>query len=121
MRFSVTFDARDHVALADWWAETLGWERRYANDDIAIINPVGAGEDTEEHVLFFPVPEAKAAKNRVHLDLHPDGDPDACLAALVERGATVIDRKGEGWPVRWAVLQDPEGNEFCVVLGRSAS
>jgi hypothetical protein len=43
MTFSVTFDATDHVVQADWWAETLGWERRSTDPD----------------------PEAKSAKNRV--------------------------------------------------------
>jgi predicted enzyme related to lactoylglutathione lyase len=65
------------------------------------------------------VPEAKVAKNRVHLDLHPEGDAGAYLDGLVARGATVLDRHGDASSVRWATVADPEGNEFCVVLGRS--
>ena len=119
MHVTVTFDAADHVALADWWAETLGWIRRFAGEDMAIIVPKGVPEEDERHMLFMRVPEAKVAKNRVHLDLHPDGDTRAYIAGLVERGATLVEQRGEGWPVHWATLTDPEGNEFCVVIGRS--
>jgi hypothetical protein len=64
------------------------------------------------------VSEEKVAKNRVHLDLHPEGDTAAYLDGLVARGAKVVDRHGEDGPVAWATVADPEGNEFCVVLGR---
>jgi hypothetical protein len=117
-----TFDTSGEPAeLADWWAETIGWERRWANDELAIINPVGSAPDSEEHILFFRVPEAKVTKNRCHPDVHlPDGvDPDAFVERLVARGATRIDlHDHEPWPVRWAVLADPEGNEFCVLMGQ---
>ena len=117
--FSVTFDATDHVAQADWWAETLGWERRSSDEETVVLTPVGAPAGTKEHLLFMKVPEAKSAKNRVHLDLHPEGDTRAFVASLVARGAKVMEEHGEGMAVQWAVVADPEGNEFCVVLGRS--
>ena len=50
-----------------------------------------------------PVPEPKAAKNRVHLDVVGD------VAEIVGHGATILDEQP-----RWTVLADPEGNEFCV-------
>lgn len=64
------------------------------------------------------VPEAKAGKNRVHLDLHTDD-----VLSEVERacrlGATEHDR--HAWDdFHWIVLRDPEGNEFCVA-GSGAS
>lgn len=121
VRFTVTFDAVAPTALADWWAETLGWKRRFANDELAILAPDGAeaaNPTDDEHMIFMKVPEGKAVKNRCHLDLHPDGDTDAYLQRLVDRGATRIGDHGAPWPVKWAVLQDPEGNEFCVILGR---
>jgi hypothetical protein len=120
IHFTVTFDAADHEALADWWAETLGWERRGGDEETAVVVPAGADADRarREHLLFMKVAEAKAAKNRVHLDLHPEGDTAAFLNGLAARGATVLDRHTAG-AVSWAVVADPEGNEFCVVLGRS--
>ncbi|MFD9591417.1 VOC family protein [Kitasatospora sp. NPDC059973] len=77
------------------------------------FDPV-SGTGLGRRLLFQQVPEAKTAKNRLHLDLHPG--PDA-RGATVERlealGATVlraVDEPGGSW----TVMQDPEGNEFCV-------
>ena len=120
IHFTVTFDASDAVALADWWAETLGWERRGGDEETAVLVPRGADEATarREHLLFMKVAEAKSAKNRVHIDLHPEGDTAAYLEGLVARGASLLDQHDFG-SVAWAVVADPEGNEFCVVLRRS--
>jgi hypothetical protein len=60
---------------------------------------------------FNKVPEPKRAKNRVHIDL-VNPDPDA-VSELVRLGATVIGKHripGQ----HWTVMQDPEGNEFCI-------
>lgn len=58
------------------------------------------------------MPDAKAGKNRLHLDLRPD-DRDAEVARLEGLGARRVDI-GQG-DVTWVVLADPEGNEFCVL------
>src|SRR5215204_3454790 len=58
---------------------------------------------------FARVPEPKSAKNRMHFDLRAAGSVDAEVERLVGLGATVV-RVGE----ESVVLQDPEGNEFCV-------
>jgi len=68
----------------------------------------GVGPD----LLFLRVPEGKTVKNRLHLDLRPD-DQQAELARLLALGARRVDI-GQDDP-SWIVLQDPEGNEFCVV------
>ena len=60
------------------------------------------------------VPEPKTAKNRVHLDLPVAGDDlEGTVERLTGRGATFVDY-GSHPGARWAVMQDPEGNEFCV-------
>lgn len=67
-------------------------------------------------LLFVPVPEGKAVKNRVHLDLAPTTRTrDEEVARLLDLGAVLVDdqRRPEG--KGWVVLADPEGNEFCVV------
>jgi hypothetical protein len=57
---------------------------------------------------FVPVPEPKTQPNRIHWDLAADSiDP------LLEVGATVLRAKGTD-DLRWDILADPEGNEFCV-------
>jgi hypothetical protein len=72
-------------------------------------------------LVFVPVPEGKTVKNRLHIDLapHTTDDRDAEIAHLLERGATLVD-VGQRTDAAWAVLADPEGNEFCVLSARDA-
>ena len=63
----------------------------------------------------MPVPEVKAVKNRLHLDLRADGVTTAGeLERLLALGARRVD-VGQGPDVSWVVLSDPEGNEFCLL------
>ena len=66
--------------------------------------------------LFAKVPESKTAKNRMHVDLAAP-DHEAEVARLVALGATRVADMEE-WGYEWTVLQDPEGNEFCVAETR---
>ena len=59
------------------------------------------------------MPEGKVVKNRLHLDVRPTGSHDAEVQRLIDLGARRADI-GQG-DVRWVVLADPEGNEFCVL------
>lgn len=73
---------------------------------------------TGHRILFIEVPEAKAGKNRLHLDLRPrEGTRDEEVARLRAYGASeVADHRGIYGPGSgWVVLADPEGNEFCVL------
>ncbi|GAA0908696.1 VOC family protein [Pseudonocardia zijingensis] len=122
----ITVDARDPGRLAAFWAMALGYvlqsprpgylvsggEEHYT----AIVDPAGFGP----RLLFQRVPELKAGKNRVHLDVnagHGATDRRATVRArasqLVAAGATIVREMQEesGW---WIVLTDPEGNEFCL-------
>ncbi len=139
--FQVTFDAADPAALADFWAAALGyvipppppgheswddWARSEGipkenwSDARALIDPDGSGP----RIFIQRVPEPKTSKNRVHLDLNVGGGPgppgdeerariDAEVARLTGAGAVVmgpVNQRGQ----YWVVMQDPEGNEFCV-------
>jgi hypothetical protein len=137
MRTQVTFDCADPHAQASFWAQVMGVDvedhsdfvdklvsdgRMPADDRIEIsgrsaFRDVAACRDPEgvEPRLFFQrVPESKAAKNRVHLDVHVE--PERKLAE-VERlkhlGARLIATHDDRGPVTY-VMCDPEGNEFCV-------
>jgi catechol 2,3-dioxygenase-like lactoylglutathione lyase family enzyme len=138
----VVIDCADPDRVARFWAEALGyklqdppegfdtWEDFLRDQDVpqsewnsasAIVDPDGS----LPRIYFQRVPESKIVKNRVHLDLNvsggmktPLGDRQRAVDAEVERlmslGATVF-RPGEVERGEyWAVLQDPEGNEFCV-------
>lgn len=105
----VTVDAAEPRALARWWADVLGWVVTIDEDDEQEIRP---DPDTVPGVMFVRVPGSKAGKNRLHLDLRPD-DHAAELVRLLGLGARRADiDQGD---VPWAVLRDPEGNEFCLL------
>ncbi len=108
---NLTFDCDDALVVARFWAEALG--RRVDDGSDAGFASIGGAdtERTEPAWYFEHVEESKTAKNRLHLDLL-DPDPEA-VARLVSLGATVVathELQGH----EWTVLQDPEGNEFCV-------
>ncbi|MGW7454833.1 VOC family protein [Streptomyces sp. NPDC054787] len=133
-------DSNTPHALADWWADALGWEVE-PSDEQFIRSMIEAGQasedDTTTHrgtlvwkagagirhpqgleraprILFQFVPEAKSVKNRVHLDVRtgPD-DPQTVVERLVAKGATHLHEGRQG-PFTWTTLADPEGNELCI-------
>lgn len=109
--YSITFDAADPQALANFWSDVIGYSATFADENIAII---GGDGSVGPRMMFIKVPEGKAAKNRMHVDL---GTPD--LEAETERvvglGAELAGRH-EQYGVTWATFRDPEGNEFCIGL-----
>ncbi len=110
----IVVDAADPARLAAFWAEVLGWEQLDA-DDTGV--EIGAAAGAKPTLVFVPVEEAKAGKNRVHIDVNPIGcDQDAELARLLSLGAVEVD-VGQG-DQTWVVLADPEGNEFCLLRTR---
>lgn len=137
----VTFDCADPGALAEFWARALGgvvppppgdfatWdefleargvppERR--NDASAVEDPEGR----RPRIFFQRVPEDRVVKNRVHLDVRAapglEGNErmaalEAAAAELVAIGATRVSRSEPGGlSAGFLVMQDPEGNEFCL-------
>jgi len=127
----LAIDCAHPPALARFWAEALGYPAPEA--------PAAADDGTPEPdvyleppegglpgIYFQRVPESKVAKNRLHLDVEVDGwtTPeekreriDAEAARLVALGAS--DHRGpidEGGSY-WVRMNDPEGNEFCLVGG----
>jgi predicted enzyme related to lactoylglutathione lyase len=112
---STAINARDPAALGRFWADVLGWRiTEEEPDEVALEPPAGSPADgVVPDLLFLAVPEEKAGKNRLHLDLRPE-DQAAEVARIEALGATRVDI-GQGPDVTWVVLADPEGNEFCVL------
>ena len=137
----IVFDAGDPARLADFWTAAIGyivqppppdfdsWDdwavamgipEENWNDARAIVDPEGQ----RPRIFIQKVPEPKTAKNRMHLDISVGGGHgtplperklrvDAEVERLEELGATVfgpMEQRDE----YWVVMQDPEGNEFCV-------
>jgi catechol 2,3-dioxygenase-like lactoylglutathione lyase family enzyme len=137
--FQVTFDCADPERVARFWCEVLGyvvppppsgfatWEELNASlpaeqrgSAFACMDPDGVGP----RLFFQRVPEGKVVKNRVHLDVRVGtgmvGEErlaalESECARLLPLGATrvqllVADEENESC----LVMQDVEGNEFCL-------
>ncbi len=103
-------DARTHNAFAPEAPDDATLARLY---ELVRMGPTSMNCQPLR-VLFQNVPEAKAAKNRVHLDVRVGDDSvDGVVERLTARGATFLHRGQQG-PYRWTTMADPEGNEFCV-------
>lgn len=106
-------DAADPASLGSWWREALGWV--IVNDDPEEFE-IRPTADRIPGLLFVRVEEAKATKNRLHLDFRPD-DQTREVDRLLGLGASRVEI-GQGRQ-SWVVLADPEGNEFCVLSSRA--
>jgi predicted enzyme related to lactoylglutathione lyase len=106
----VVVDCRDPASLVRFWAGVFGTEPIVRTPDWAYIDAPSA----VVRIAFQQVPEAKAVKNRVHLDVEVDDIAGEC-ARVVGLGATAIGDIQRDEQGRFQVLQDPEGNEFCLV------
>jgi predicted enzyme related to lactoylglutathione lyase len=113
----ITVDCADPYRLATFWSQIL--EAPLGPDDVpgdpeVLVDAPGVG------LLFIQVPEPKTVKNRLHLDLRPQDRPrDEEIERVLKAGAVVVDDQRNPDGTGWAVMADPEGNEFCVV--RSAA
>jgi hypothetical protein len=124
-QFQVTFDCAQPERLARFWCEALGYvlhpsEPADDGSTSACVDPSGVGP----RLFFQRVPEAKTVKNRLHLDLRVGsglvGDArlvalEAECARLIPLGAVCVrllaaDEINESC----LVMQDVEGNEFCL-------
>ena len=118
----ITVDAHNPKALAEFWAEVLGWSLNQAGDDVGwwIEREIGDPQKTNfPDILFLKVPDSKEVKNRLHLDLRPDNQKEEIMR-LEKLGAKRIEIGQSRDPdTTWVVMADPEGNEFCVLRERS--
>lgn len=121
----VTFDCGHPASLARFWAEVLDGYAVAPYDEAELERLRSLGIDDPEddptvlvegpegrpRLFFQRVPEPKSVKNRVHLDLVAE-DVDAELTRLEALGAT---RQADQPDDRFTVLNDPEGNELCLM------
>ncbi|MGH8986495.1 MAG: VOC family protein [Acidimicrobiia bacterium] len=108
----LVLDCHDPEALAGFWSEAVGYQNIGAAGSYALLLP--PDDQPGPQLLLQRVPEPKAAKNRMHFDIHtPDIEAEA--TRLVSLGATRLqeDALSEHGNT-WVLMHDPEGNEFCV-------
>jgi hypothetical protein len=135
--FQVTFDCEDPHAVCGFWAEALGYEVDHNEEMIKQLLAEGVATEADVMTLdgelvwadgaacadpeggrprmfFQRVPEKRAVKNRMHLDLRvPPAEREAEVDRLIGLGASRLG-EGQQGPHTWIVMADPEGNEFCV-------
>ncbi len=140
MSFSLTMDAADPARVGEFWALALGYRRDdpptgFATWEDALTswgipeerwNDANAIIGDGPRIFIQRVPEVKTAKNRLHIDVHSgaghpgDGGKDWSVmrtkaAQLIDAGATIIEEFSQPGFGEWIVMEDPEGNVFCVV------
>ncbi len=107
----IVIDCNDPVAAADFWCAALGYRVAGRNATTVAV----AGDSAAPTLLFIKSTDTKAHKNRIHFDVCPTTGTtrDEEVARLEQLGATRIET---GDPNQsWAVMADPDGNEFCVM------
>jgi predicted enzyme related to lactoylglutathione lyase len=110
----LVLDCHDPQGLAAFWSEALGYVNLgEAGSYVLLVDGEGRGPK----LLLQAVPEAKAGKNRMHLDIDvvDIGAEAARLEALGAR-RVAADAMHEH-DSNWILMADPEGNEFCVCDG----
>jgi predicted enzyme related to lactoylglutathione lyase len=107
----LVLDCADPEALAGFWSQALGMNRiGAAGNYVLLLSPSGV----LPKLLLQRVDEAKAGKNRMHLDIDSP-DVDGEVARLEGLGARRLEADARTeFNSRWVVMADPEGNEFCV-------
>lgn len=118
----MTVDAHNPKALAEFWAEALGWKIGEGVNDIEVWIERELGDPNKTgfpDILFLKNSTSKSGKNRLHLDLRPVNQEEE-VARLEKLGAKRIDIGQSAEPTcTWVVMADPEGNEFCILRERN--
>ena len=125
--YNVTFACEEPEELAAFWAAALEYEIEELppafveeleaaghdpSDARGISDPTGAGP----RLFFKRMPKTSTEHIPIHLDLNVD-DRETAVAEFVELGATEVETKSldvGDHRQRWTVMEDPEGNGFCV-------
>src|ERR1700693_1744142 len=110
----IVLDCAEPTRLVKFWREALEYRDHYTDAKLGVLVP---NEGTASPLLLQGVPEPKAGKNRMHLDIVVD-DVEAEVHRLQALGARRIDECVQSFGgARWVRMSDLEQNEFCVSTG----
>ena len=113
--FSVVVDCEDPVRLAEFWRAALDYRIVFQSHDIIDIAP---DQGRFPGIEFVRTDDHVRRKSPVHIDLNPD-DQQSEVARLMSLGARRAD-VGQPADASWVVLEDPEGNAFCVLAPQAS-
>jgi Glyoxalase-like domain len=119
---AVVVDCEDPRRQAIFWAHALDYDVRERNpDEFLVSDPSGV----RVPLYFMRVPEPRVGKNRLHIDLVTEGSMSDEVDRVVELGARLVEVRQDPDtlenPDTWTVLEDPEGNVFCVTSTATVS
>ena len=109
--WGLAMDANDVESLAIFWRDAANYE--IEDSHYPYLAVLTSSDPAQPRIIILQVPEPKSAKNRVHVEFKTE-DLKAEANRIVELGATLIEEREFG-DTQWIVMQDPEGNEFCLV------
>jgi hypothetical protein len=108
---SIVVRVADIERQESFWISALDYERRHATDDFVLLGPrVGDGPN----LSLDKVHSERVLPPRIHLDLYAS-DQRAEIARLVGLGAREVQWSGRPIDADYIIMEDPEGNRFCVV------
>ena len=107
---TIMHDTNDLSGAVSFWTQLLDLTIVHQEGNYAYLSPLSEGGP---HLAFQLVPETRAAKNRLHLDIGVS-DRDAFEDRVAALGGEILSEHQEGSFPAWTVMADPEGNEFCV-------
>jgi hypothetical protein len=113
-KLDLVLDCTEPAELATFWREALDYRDYYVDETMAVLVPK---EGNASPLILQGVPEPKAGKNRMHLDIVV-GEIGPEIERLVALGARRIDEGVQNLgQTQWVRMEDPEHNEFCVCTG----
>ena len=107
--YAITMDVNDLDTCADFWSQVLGADILFRNEQYLRLGQKGE----RPTLLLQKVPEPHEVKNRVHMDLDV-ADLDAAVGRVLALGGKKLRELNE-YGIKWAVMADPNDNEFCLV------
>lgn len=102
-------NAEDAGTLAGFWSSLLGVAVERSYEQFTWLEPAAPGMP---QLAFQQVPAPVEGRRRLHLDLH-HAEPAALRKRAESLGAVFVEGHDIG-DFHWDVMQDPEGNEFCI-------
>ena len=110
----LVLDCTDPEKLAEFWGPALGYQRLGAAGSYVLLR---SPDPALPKLLLQRVPEAKTVKNRMHLDIEtPQIEDEATRLEILGARRVSSGRQCE-FGTTWILMEDPEGNEFCICDG----
>lgn len=109
---TIVLGVNDVAAATKFWNDAISYVPREAGDETWVTLVPSSGPGTELSLMLSETPVQDHP--RIHLDLYAD-DQSAEVERLVSLGARRVDWDSYPDDPDFVVLEDPDGNRFCVI------